>query len=112
MTGIPNERRCCGLLVTLFLAILTLAHGQTTGSSQAATIPDTPAGKLFSAWLEAYNSGDHDKMLKFQTEHLPAVPDARREQRLKRMQEFREQTGGFTVEKVESASPNRLRAPV
>ncbi|MGO8787640.1 MAG: hypothetical protein ACLQVL_09695 [Terriglobia bacterium] len=25
-------------------------------------IPDTPAGHTFNAWLEAFNSGDHDRM--------------------------------------------------
>lgn len=75
-------------------------------------IPATPAGKLFSAWLEAFNSGDRDKMLKFQTDHLEAVPEARREPRLNRMFGLRQQTGGFVVEKIDSSAANSITGVV
>ena len=45
----------------LFRACLLLVLGLVTAGAQP-TIPDTPAGRTFAAWLEAFNSGDRERM--------------------------------------------------
>ncbi len=55
-------------------------------------IPDTPAGRQFFAWLDAFDSGDKAKLEQFLKEHYPARSDAKA---LDMEMQFREQTGGF-----------------
>lgn len=117
-------RTLAGILCTLPLLLtgVTFAQTQTPAQKpdaaapktgiQAVEIPSTPAGKLFAAWIEAFNSGDRDQMLKFQTAHLPQAPDERREQRLNRMFGLRQQTGGFVVEKISSSTANSITGTV
>lgn len=75
------------------------AHAQTS----AVTLPDTPAGTILSAWLDAFNSGDslrlgayHDR---FDPEHLPQTA-------LQRM------TGGFDLMSVEHTEPRQVEVTV
>lgn len=111
-------RTWAGIVCTLmwvasgFALTESQSAAQKTDVSTQVELPSTPAGRLFAAWLEAFNSGDRDKMLKFQTDHLPSMPDDRREQRLNRMFGLRQQTGGFTVEKVESPAANSITGVV
>ena len=54
----------------------------------APVIPDTPAGKVLSGWLEVFNSGDEARMRAFATEHkAPRIVDM----------QFRQMTGGFDL---------------
>lgn len=55
-------------------------------------IPDTPAGRQFFAWLDAFDSGDKTKLEQFLKEHYPAHS---READLDNEMQFREDTGGF-----------------
>ena len=55
-------------------------------------IPDTPAGRQFFAWLDAFDTGDKAKLQQFLKDHYPARSDANA---LDMEMEFREQTGGF-----------------
>jgi len=55
-------------------------------------IPDTPAGRQFFAWLDAFDSGDKAKLQQFLKENYPArsTDDA-----VNQELDFRERTGGF-----------------
>ncbi len=68
-------------------------------------IPDTPAGKVFAAWLEAFNSGDPAQLRAFDQayprEEMPPI-----EQRLM----FREMTGGFKLLRIEKSEPASIVA--
>ena len=55
-------------------------------------IPDTPAGRQFFAWLDAFDSGDKTELEQFLKEHYPAHS---READLDNEMQFREDTGGF-----------------
>jgi len=47
--------------LVLVLALALASTAQTVPHPQVGappTIPDTPAGRTFKAWLEAFNSGD------------------------------------------------------
>ncbi|MGA7766448.1 MAG: S41 family peptidase [Candidatus Sulfotelmatobacter sp.] len=78
----------------LFLSVLLsglVAHAQTS-------IPDTPAGKVLRAWLDAFNSGDRAKIEAYIQKFDP-------QQSFERMMGFRDQTGGFELLAIESSEP-------
>jgi CubicO group peptidase (beta-lactamase class C family) len=66
-------------------------------------IPKTPAGKVFMAWLAAFNSADPARLRAFDEayprEEMPSI-----EQRLM----FRETTGGFTLLRIEKNEPAEI----
>ena len=67
----------------------------------AAGIPDTPAGRQFSAWLEAFNGPDVTALQKFVKENYPKGNPANQAR-------FREQTGGFDFKKAEESTATRF----
>ena len=84
--------------LTLILTFVVLFAGAV-----CAQIPGTPAGRQFSAWLNAYNSGDRATMQQFIEKSMPW---GRVEQDLA----MRNRTGGFDVKKVEESSETRVVA--
>lgn len=84
------------------MALLCLSGALVLGLkvASAATIPDTPAGKVMSAWLEAVNSGDKarldDYFRQYEPEHADNVLD------------FRDRSGGFDIVSVKKSEPLRL----
>jgi D-alanyl-D-alanine carboxypeptidase len=81
----------------LSLLILALSFGATV-SAQA---PDTPAGRQFSAWLNAINSGDRATMQQFVDRSMPGRP-------VEPTLSIWNQTGGLDLKKVESSSDTRI----
>lgn len=69
---------------SLFVAFLVSA---ATASAQSPTLPETSAGRLFSEWLEAFNSGDRTGILAF-------LDPYGRAQMLDNIASFRNRTGG------------------
>src|SRR5258705_9221258 len=82
--------------LTLRVTIAILFAG-----TACAQIPDTPAGRQFSAWLAAFNSGDRDTMQKFFDQSMPFG-------RIEQDMTIRTQTGGFDVKKVEESGESRV----
>ncbi|HME00927.1 MAG TPA: serine hydrolase domain-containing protein [Terriglobia bacterium] len=68
-----------------------------------AQLPDTPAAHQFSAWLNAFNSGDRATLLQFLQKNFPA-----RASRIDGELDFRQRTGGFDFKKVEESIPTRF----
>jgi D-alanyl-D-alanine carboxypeptidase len=66
-----------------------------------AQIPDTPAGHQFSAWLNAFNSGDRATMQQFFDKSMKFG-------RIDQDMGIRNQTGGFDVKKVEESADTRI----
>jgi len=88
-------------LVVLLLSLCVCCPAQTT-------LPDTPAGHQLSAWLEVFNRGDRDTFLAFVQKNLPA-----RAKNIDQDMDFRKNTGGFDLRKIEEAtSPTRIVALV
>jgi retinol-binding protein 3 len=79
------------LKIAVLLLLVAFAHAQTS-------IPDTPAGKVLRAWLDAFNSGDRGKMETYIKTYDPQQP-------VERMMGFRDQTGGFDLLNIESSAP-------
>jgi len=57
---------------------------------QTSTVPDTPAGHALQAWLDAFNSGDRDRIQAYLAKYEPTKP-------LDATVSFRQQTGGFEL---------------
>lgn len=80
--------------IALCLSVLLsgfVAHAQTS-------IPDSPAGKVLRAWLDAFNSGDRAKMEAY-------IKTLDPQQSVERMMGFHDQTGGFDLLGIESSEP-------
>ena len=81
------------LLVTLLL--VTSGYGQTP-------IPATPAGRTLQAWLDAFNSGDREKV----DAYVKSIDKANS---VDGIIGFRQQTGGFDLLSIESSEPLHIR---
>ena len=86
------------MLCVLFgLLLVCLGHG--FGQTM---IPDTPAGKVLQAWLDAFNSGDRAKIDAYVKTFDP-------KHSIDMMLTFRSQTGGFDLLRIESSEPNLIK---
>ena len=90
---------------TLAAALLTFAFLAAPAARAAdAQSPDTPAGKVFAAWLAAFNAGEAEKLRAFDAAYPRQGPTPPVEDRLR----FREATGGFTVVRIEKSEPQSI----
>ncbi|HEX4959898.1 MAG TPA: serine hydrolase domain-containing protein [Thermoanaerobaculia bacterium] len=87
-------------LAAAFLAIAFLALPAARAAADAES-PKTPAGKVFAAWLAAFNSADSAQLRAFDAAYPREGPTPPVEDRLR----FREMTGGFTVVRIEKSEP-------
>src|ERR1700693_3024393 len=90
LNSLASPARPKNLRLVLFLPILLFA---AIGLAQT-TIPDTPAGRTFRAWLDAFNSGDRAKIEAYIKTFDP-------EQSVERLMAFHSQTGGFGCGAIE-----------
>lgn len=95
------------VVVALLLLVgsVVLSSAQPGKAEGQPEIPKTPAGRVFAAWLTAFNSADAAQLRAFdQAYPRPEVPPV--EARLA----FRESTGGFTLLRIEKNEPTSLVA--
>jgi hypothetical protein len=74
--------------------------GLSSASADVA-IPDTPAGRIVSAWLEAFNSGDRTRLDDYFKKYDP-------EKHADDFMGFRDRVGGFELLSIEKSEPNRI----
>jgi hypothetical protein len=80
----------------------SLVRAQGSGSAQqGAAIPDTPAGRVFRTWLEAFDSGDSSRLDAYYKKYQPTLSAAEE-------MGFRRQTGGFDIVSIEKSDPLHL----
>src|SRR5690348_17032442 len=84
------------------LLVLVLLAAPSIRSAQPQ-LPATPAARQFSAWLEAFNSGDRAALRQFFEKNFPS-----RVKDLDNEAGFREQTGGFAFKKAEESTATRF----
>jgi CubicO group peptidase (beta-lactamase class C family) len=84
-------------LATLLLA--QVLFGQSS-------IPDTAAGKVLTAWLAAFNSGDAGQIITFDDKYRTQLPP------LGQTLGLREQTGGFSLVSIEKSEPLLIEAVI
>lgn len=87
------DRFCCFLVL-----LLAPAWAQPV-------IPDTPAGRVFAAWLEAFNSGDRARMDAYYQRYEPS-------QSAESMLPFRANTGGFDLIAIDKSERLHLEVRV
>jgi hypothetical protein len=76
-------------LKALSMLMLTLLLPVALGA-QTPAIPDTPAGHTLQAWLDAFNSGDRERLQAYLAKYDP-------EKSVDSEAGFRDQTGGFEL---------------
>ena len=69
-------------------------------------VPQTPAGRVFAAWLAAFNSVDPERIRAFDVMHREKAPP------LEGTLGFRAMTGGFTLVRIEQSEPTTIVALV
>jgi len=69
--------------------------------AQTTTPPDTPAGRVLSAWLEAFNTGDTARMDAYYRRYQPDLSAAQ-------TIGFRRDVGGFDLLSIERSDPRHL----
>jgi hypothetical protein len=89
------KRFAPSILISLLIA--------TPGWSQPPVVPDTPAGRVLSIWLDAFNSGDDARLQAFDAKHDGRDPNYMENQR-----RFRTQTGGFDLTSLRKSTPNYI----
>jgi len=94
------SRSCFALVLALAAAFTPQATSQTPTQAQPA-IPDTPAGRIFKAWLEAFNSGDRAQLDAYAHKYDPGKP-------VDQEMHFRGMTGGFDLLQIVKSEPLRL----
>ncbi len=80
---------------------LFLTAGLLIAATVSAQVPDTPSGRLLSAWLNAINSGDRATLQQFMDKSMPGRP-------VEPGLAIHNQTGGFDVRKVEESGETRI----
>jgi D-alanyl-D-alanine carboxypeptidase len=94
---------CSRTLAAVLLAIAFLVAPAVRAAADTE-LPKTPAGKVFAAWLAAFNSADAAQLRAFDAAYPRQGPTPPVEDRLR----FREMTGGFTVVRIEKSEPLAL----
>lgn len=82
------------------LCLAILAFMPIPGHADAA-IPDTPAGRTLQAFLEAFNSADHDQIAAYVRKYDP-------QNSADGLTSFSGQTGGFTLVSIVHSAPDQL----
>jgi retinol-binding protein 3 len=72
-----------------------------SSASADVTIPDSPAGRAASAWLEAFNSGDRTRLDDYFKKYEPS-------KHADDFMGFRDRVGGFDLLSIEKSEPNRI----
>ncbi len=82
------------LLFVVFAVVLFCARADVI-------VPDTSAGRTLQAFLDAFNSGDHDRIAAYVKQYDP-------ENNAEGLVSFSGQTGGFTLVSILHSTPDRL----
>lgn len=83
-------------IALVLIAILAVSPAH----SEQETIPDTPAGRVLAAWLEAFNSGDEARIGAYKQQYEPASGPG-----VNAMMSFRATTGGFELVGIHKSEP-------
>lgn len=96
--------RVWGVSARMALALLCMSGASVLGPHAAGAevmIPDTPAGRTFSAWLDAFNSGDRTRLDDYFKKYDP-------EKHADDIMGFRDRVGGFELDSLEKSEPLRI----
>jgi hypothetical protein len=97
LEGITMKPMLKASLATLSVALLCLSYSL---AAQTPALPDTTAGRVLQAWLDAFNSGDRARLEAYLTKYEPTKT-------VDSELNFRNQTGGFELVRI--LNSDRLR---
>jgi hypothetical protein len=101
MLGHPlrSERRNRAVMkgALLFITLVAVAFCARADVS----VPDTPAGQVLRAFIDAFNNGDHDRIAAYVKEYDP-------ENNADGLTAFSNETGGFTLVSILHSAPDRV----
>ena len=83
-------------LAPLFLIALLVS---TSAASQSPASPNTPAGTVLAAWLDAFNSGEKARLEQFEVKYDGRDPNA-----VENLLRFRANTGGFDLGSIRKST--------
>lgn len=85
------------------LFLITILSFSLIFASKSTEVPNSPLGKRFTSWLDAFNSGEKEKFQEFlKYFKTPSEHDVERELH------FSQMTGGFELKKIEKATSTEL----
>jgi retinol-binding protein 3 len=93
-----RSRLALALALAAALAPQTIPQTQTVAQP---ALPETPAGRTFQVWLEAFNSGDRASIDAYLHKHDPSKS-------LDNEMQFRGMTGGFDLLQIVKSEPLHL----
>jgi hypothetical protein len=96
----PEKRNSTIVRASLCFVLLVVAV-MPLGALADLGVPDTPAGRTLSAFLDAFNSRNHDRIAAYVKEYDP-------ENSADQLTAFSSQTGGFTLLSIVQSKPDKL----
>jgi hypothetical protein len=89
------------LMYVLAVSFASSADAAPAARTAAPAIPDSPAGRVFRAWFDAFNSGDRAQIEAYYKKYEPT-------QSAQMVLGFRRRVGGFDLVEVRDSKPNDL----
>lgn len=106
LAGVPQTAAATPAPAAATVRTYAPAHG--AAPSGKVVIPSTPAGKLAAAYLEAFNSGDPERMRAFTNSSLVAVPERPTEVRVQAYVRLFGDHGPMTLTGIESPADDKV----
>lgn len=102
-SAVPEKRNstCRACLCFVFVVAITVVAIMPPRAGADVSTPDTPAGRTLRAFLDAFNSGEHDRIAAYVKEYDP-------ENSADELTSFSSQTGGFTLVSIVHSAPDKL----
>lgn len=102
------------LLMPVCAAAQAVGAGNQKETQSTVTLPDSPAGRRFAAWLEALNTGKRETLRVFIAANFAPPPNAALpvDRITDRQYGLYSNTGGLVLRKIEAASPEGITAIV
>ena len=97
----PAPERRSSTVVRACLCFVFVVAILPLGARADVSIPDTPAGRTLRAFLDAFNSGEHDRIAAYVKAYDP-------ENSADHLTSFSSQTGGFTLLSIVHSTPDKL----
>jgi len=113
ISQLPYRAILCSAVAIVLSSICSAAPPQSKSpeTSQAVvSLPDSPAGKQFSAWISVFNKGDHDALRSFVSTQFAPPPSGTLpvDSITDRQWGLYRAAKGFEVRKVAPSSPSKL----
>ena len=95
------EKRNSTVVRASLCFVLLLVAVMPLDARADVSVPDTPAGRTLRAFLDAFNSGNHDRIAAYVKEYDP-------ENNADQLTSFSGETGGFTLLSIVQSKPDKL----